>query len=671
MTRQDAEKNLQKIFKLQKFYDKQWETIDRIFKGERVLLIEKTGFGKSLCFQFPATFFKGTTVIFSPLIALMRDQVKKLSSIGISVKCINSEQTSEENSQIINEAKQGKIKILYIAPERQENREWIEATRQMNLSMVVVDEAHCISVWGHDFRPAFKRITNLVKLLPKGLPVLATTATATKRVEQDIAQQIGGNITIIRGNLLRENFKLFVVKVNSEDEKLIWLGKNLEKLPGSGILYTGTRVDTEIYSRWFEHLKVSSISYNAGLDAASRVAIENGLMKNQWKCIISTNALGMGIDKPDIRFIIHTQFPQSPIHYYQEIGRAGRDGETSYIILLYKPEDRKLPEAFIEGGRPSLKKYEKVIEAVKRNPLGEREIMRSTNLKQTQVRVIRADLIEQGIIREVLYDRSKKFEFVPNSLPLNTNAFEEIRKAKIKDLESMILYIESNKSRMKFLCDYLGDTSDHAFKNCDNTGEKKIKVIITPEWSEKLKIFREGYFPELIVESNGSKIVNGVAASYYGFSNVGSAIHRSKYEGGGDFPDFLLRLLLKAFRKKFGQEKFDLILYVPPTKSGGLVKNFATKVSQVLNIPISHNLIKLRQTREQKVFENSYLKSDNVKGAFSLSTPNMVNGKSIILVDDIFDSGATIKEIGRLLTKSGAIKIAPIVIARTVGGDLT
>jgi len=211
MTRQEAEQTLQRTFKLPAFYDEQWQTIEKILKGEKVLLIEKTGFGKSLCFQFPASVFKGTTVIFSPLIALMRDQVKKLTSLGISAKCINSEQTPEENSQIINEAKQGKIKILYIAPERQENSEWIEATRQMNLSMVVVDEAHCISVWGHDFRPAFKRIINLVKLLPKGLPVLATTATATKRVEQDIAQQIGNGITTIRGDLMRDNFNLFVL----------------------------------------------------------------------------------------------------------------------------------------------------------------------------------------------------------------------------------------------------------------------------------------------------------------------------------------------------------------------------------------------------------------------------------------------------------------------------
>lgn len=669
-TRQEQEYKLRQIFGLDHFFDDQWETIDRILKGERVLLIEKTGFGKSLCFQYPATIFEGTTVIFSPLIALMRDQVKKLNSLGIAAKCINSEQTSEENSQIIEDAKNSKVKILYIAPKRQENSEWIEATQEMNLSMVVVDEAHCISVWGHDFRPAFRRIINLVKLLPTGLPVLATTATATKKVETDIASKIGGNISVLRGNLLRENFNLFVVKVTSEDEKLIWLGKNLNRIKGTGILYTGTRVNTEIYSKWFEHLKLPAIGYHAGLDTDSRISIENGLMSKQWKCVISTNALGMGIDKPDIRFIIHTQIPQSPIHYYQEIGRAGRDGEPSNIILFYNPEDKKLPEAFMEGGRPSITKYEKVIHAIRNELLGEKELMMKANLKQTQLRVIKSDLIEQGIIREVAVGKSKKFEYITNAPALNTRAFEKLRNAKKADLEQMIQYVETSQSRMKFLCDFLGDLTTHNFTNCDNTGLNKITFRPNEEWTQKLQKFREDYFPNLQVEGKDSNIVNGIAASYYGFSNIGAAIHRSKYETKEDFPDFLLKLCLKAYRKKFGQEKFDYIAYVPSTLSGDLVKNFATKLSNVLQFPITHDLVKTRQTKEQKVFENSYLKSENVSGAFSLINPGVLEGKSILLVDDIFDSGATIKELGRLFTTFGAIKIAPIVIAKTVGGDL-
>ncbi|MBK9290657.1 MAG: RecQ family ATP-dependent DNA helicase [Bacteroidetes bacterium] len=657
-------------FRLPAFYNEQWVAIEKILRGEKILLIAKTGFGKSLCFQFPATIFQGTTVVFSPLIALMRDQVKRLNALGIAASCINYEQEPEDNLNAIEEAKRGRLKILYISPERQENSEWIEAVHQIKISMVVVDEAHCISVWGHDFRPAFKRIVDLVKLLPRGVPVLATTATATKRVERDIVSQIGSDISVIRGELLRTNLKLFVVKVSSEDEKLIWLGMNLKSLPGTGVLYAGTRVGTEIYANWFNFLGISSTAYNAGMDKDSIVDIENGLMNNRWKCVTATNALGMGIDKPDIRFIIHTQIPQSPIHYYQEIGRAGRDGRPAYIILFYSPEDRKLPEAFIEGGRPSLDKYQRVIEAIKNELLGERELIKKTNLKQTQLRVIKADLMEQGIIREVYIGRNKKYEYIPDSMPLNTRAFDELRKAKLAELKDMIAYVDTKGSRMKYLCDYLGDSTKTSFNNCDNTGERKITVSVTSAWIEKLQVFRENYFPELEVESRNSNLINGVAASYYGFSNVGAALHRSKYENGGDFPDFLLKLFLKAFRKKFGNEKFDLILYVPPTSSGNLVKNFATKVSQVVGIPISHGLVKTRTTKEQKVFENSYLKADNIKDAFTLKNPSEVNGKIILLIDDIFDSGATVKEIGRLLTGYGAKKIAPVVIAKTVGGDL-
>ena len=677
MNRYQAEIELKRTFGFDKFYDEQWETIDLLFNGKRVLLIEKTGFGKSLCFQFPATQFSGLTVIFSPLIALMRDQVKGLNKKRIKAKYINSEQTPEENSQTIQDAINGKIKILYIAPERQENQDWIEATRRMNLSMVVIDEAHTISVWGHDFRPAFRRIINLVKLLPQNLPVLATTATATKRVQVDIERQISGDISTIRGELIRENFELFVIKINSEDEKLIWLAENFNDLQGTGIIYTGTRVNTEIYSRWFEFLNINTTEYNAGLDSESRKAIENGLMANKWKAVISTNALGMGIDKSDIRFIIHTQIPASPIHYYQEIGRAGRDGKPTKLILFYNStkdengieEDYKLPRAFIDGDRPSIKNYNKVIDVLKQEQLGERQIMKATNLKQTQVRVIKADLIEQGIIKEVFYGKSKKYEYQFNAPELNTRSFDELRKTKLKELQAMLDYVNIESSRMKFLCDYLGDSSHSQYNNCDNTTLPKFISNPTEELKQKLRDFRESYFPELQVETRNSNIVNGVAASYYGVSSVGAALHRSKYENGGDFPDFLLRLTLKAFRKKYGQEKFDLLVYIPPTESGNLVKNFAEKISSIIEVPISHKLIKTGKTQPQKIFKNAYLKKDNVAHKFDYSTPNDLIGKTVIIIDDIFDSGATIKEIGNVLTRYGAVKIAPLTIARTVGGD--
>ena len=739
MTRSEAEIKLKRIFGLDHFYEEQWRSIERILRGERILMIERTGFGKSLCYQFPATQFDGITVVFSPLIALMRDQVRSLCERGIPAAYINSEQSYEENQNSIQRALNGEIKILYIATERQDNEEWVEATRQLKLSMVVVDEAHTISTWGHDFRPSFRRIINLVQLLPQSLPVLATTATATKKVQYDIEQQIGGRLTTIRGNLIRPNFQLQVVKVQSEDEKMIWLAENLNSINGTGLIYTGTRIDTEVYANWLRFVGINATDYNAGFDADTRKSIEQGLMQNKWKCIVSTNALGMGIDKSDIRFVIHTQMPASPIHYYQEIGRAGRDGKPTRIILFYNEKkengndvatDSLLPLSFVEGSRPTTKKYQKVISLLQEEPLSEREVLKKANLKTNQLRVIKADLIDQGIIKEVLYGKIKKYEYQYNAPALNTDSFEALREAKLKDLHAMEEYIYTDMPRMKYLCSFLDSDETVEYSNCDNTNLERITVSVTPEWMTKLEDFRETYFPclelsswtirkggfrlryiapdkvqvektvkndmgevierpiieysnninlleynqeerEIIEEHLGkaSRLVDGYAASYYGVSNVGAAIHRSKYENGGDFPDFLLKKTLSVFGKKFRGIHFDLVLYLPPTKSGDLVKNFATKFARVIDVPISHELKKVRITQEQKMFQNSYSKQENVSDAFDIRE-DIVKDKYIVLLDDIYDSGATLKEVGKLLTHKGAKCIVPIVIAKTVGGTL-
>lgn len=678
MDRLEHEQNLKRIFGIDHFYDEQWDAIESILSGERILMIQRTGFGKSLCYQYPATQFSGVTVIFSPLIALMRDQVKSLNSKGISARYINSEQSPEENSATIQAALNGEIKILYIAPERQENQEWIEATRRMNLSMVVIDEAHTISVWGHDFRPAFRRIINLVKLLPQDLPVLATTATATKRVQNDIEKQIGGQLTTIRGSLVRSNFNLYVIRVQSEDEKLVWLAQHLNDIDGTGLVYTGTRVDTELYAKWLAQNGVNAVNYNAGLDAETRKDIENGLMANRYKCVVSTNALGMGIDKADIRFIIHTQIPASPIHYYQEIGRAGRDGKPTTIILFFNEHiedngtavDYRLPKAFIDGARPSKDKYIKAINALKEEPLTISGLMKATNLKQTPARVIKADLIEQGIVREVVNGKSKTLEYQYGAPELDTQAFEDLRQAKLKDLDSMLGYVYTDKPRMQYLCDFLDDDVPTVFSNCDNTTLGRQTVQMTDEWVGRIAEFHENYFPILEAGAKSGNMIDGIAASYYGVSNVGNAIHRSKYENGGDFPDFLLRSTLKAFWEKLSDINFDLVLYVPPTHSGDLVKNFAEKFANSINVPLSSGLLKVRATNEQKIYQNSYLKQENIKDAFTYDHPDDIDGKKILLLDDIYDSGATMKEIGRLLTSMGAELIVPIAIAKTVGGDI-
>jgi ATP-dependent DNA helicase RecQ len=650
MNREEAELKLKQIFGFDSFFDDQWTTIDRILQKKRVLLIEKTGYGKSLTFQFPATQFDGLTIIFSPLIALMRDQIKSLNEKGIKVGLINSEQTNDENDITIQEAIRNELKILYIAPERQENSVWQEAVSKMNISFVVVDEAHCISSWGHDFRPAFRRIINLMQVLPSNIPVLATTATATVSVAEDIKNQIGGNIELIRGDLLRDNLKLSVIHVNSEEDKMAWISNYLEKTVGNGIVYTGTRSNAEIFSKWCESEKLNTIYYHAGLDSDSRKLTEKEWMNNKFKAVISTNALGMGIDKADIRFIIHTQMPQSPIHYYQEIGRAGRDGKLAEIFLLFNPRDTDLPLSFINGARPLESKYQRVIDALMQQPLGEKDLMKATNMRMMQVRTIKADLLDQKIIREVKYGTSKKYEYQYNAPKLDFSSFEAIRNHRLAEFDKMLEYTNTHQCKMLYLCNYLGDSNSNSCGICDSCLKQINKFSMNQIDREKIQNFQDNFFPILDVEDK-TNLINGIASSYYGFSNVGAIIHKCKYESGGDYPDLLIKQTLRAFGKTFKEQIFDLILFVPPTKSGKLVENFATKIASTLKLPIAP-LVKIKETKEQKIFQNGALKTENIKDAFDIKFD--ITNKSILLIDDIFDSGATIKEIGKMLTKKGA-----------------
>jgi len=344
-------------------------------------------------------------------------------------------------------------------------------------------------------------------------------------------------------------------------------------------------------------------------------------MKNKFKAVISTNALGMGIDKSDIRFIIHTQIPQSPIHYYQEIGRAGRDGKTAEIFLLFNPKDTDLPLSFINNARPSSKKYEKVISALKQEPLGEKNLMKATNLKQTQVRTIKADLLDQKIIREVKYGSSKKYEYQYNAPQLDTTAFEALRNHRLQEFEKMVKYTNTDKCKMLYLCNYLGDNNSYNCEICDSCLGSKNQFSMNENDKEKIKQFQDSFFPILEVETTRTNLINGVASSYYGFSNVGAIIHNCKYENGGDYPIILLKQTFKAFEETFKKQIFDLVLFVPPTKSGKLVENFANKIASTLKLPIVP-LVKIKETKEQKIFQNGALKTENIKDAFDINIDN-------------------------------------------------
>ncbi len=322
------------------FHPGQLEIIERLVQGQRVLAIQRTGWGKSLCYQMASLYYPHLTIVFSPLKALMRDQCQRCNNVySIPAAIVSSDFSEEENRATLEQAVTGIFKILFIAPERLDNALWQTYVTKMRISMIVIDEAHCISTWGHDFRPHYRRIVRLLSALPTYTPVLALTATANKRVEQDILQQMGMGVQVVRGTMQRPNLYLNVEFLKGDQEKLSYLGDVLPYIPGTGIIYSATKHSAEMIAAFLQGQGIEATYYHASREDAIRQEIEQRLMNNRYKVVCSTNALGMGIDKPDIRFVIHYHVPASPIHYYQEMGRAGRDGKVAWCVLLYDPVD--------------------------------------------------------------------------------------------------------------------------------------------------------------------------------------------------------------------------------------------------------------------------------------------------------------------------------------------
>ena len=360
----DALTSLREHFGFADFRDGQGEVINAILGGKDAVVVMPTGSGKSLCYQLPALMLGGPTLVVSPLIALMKDQVDALRERGLPATFINSSLNPNEQRERINAVRQGKFKLVYIAPERFRSSRFLEALQSIKVSLFAVDEAHCISTWGHDFRPDYLRLKQVIQLLGVGQTV-ALTATATPYVRSDIIQQLGLNKpqTFVSG-FDRPNLAIEVVHVEKERQKIARIKSLAKSHQGSGIVYTATRKAVEqVASRLSgEGLRVSA--YHAGMKDSVRIKAQEDFMSGRTQMIVATNAFGMGIDKPDIRFVAHYQMPGSIEAYYQEIGRAGRDGLPSSCVLLFNYADKNTHDFFIEGSYPSLETIQDVYDAL-------------------------------------------------------------------------------------------------------------------------------------------------------------------------------------------------------------------------------------------------------------------------------------------------------------------
>ncbi len=655
------------------FHPGQRAIIERLVHGQRVLAIQRTGWGKSLCYQMASLYYPHLTIVFSPLKALMRDQCQRCNTVyNMPAAIVSSDFDDEENRKTLNRAIAGAYKVLFIAPERLDNVDWQENVIRMRISMIVIDEAHCISTWGHDFRPHYRRIVRLLDALPQKTPILALTATANKHVEDDILQQVKA-AQVIRGTMRRPNLALNVVETTGDKQKLSYLAQILPSLEGTGIIYTATRANAEMVATFLNSQDMQAVYYHAGLDDEVKQGIEQSLMHNGYKVVCSTNALGMGIDKPDIRFVIHYNIPGSPIHYYQEIGRAGRDGQYSRCILLYDPEDLTIQKHFIESGKPDGKSYTAVLEFIRRSAqkVRQKDILLATGVSQTAIRTILADLIEQHLIERDTKD--PLYTFTNRLQKVDFSGHDSILQKKREELSDITNYATVQQCYAEYLTTYLGDEPGYRCGVCGDCRPDLFPIIVaSPRIQQAVAQFLvKESLPRIQKRGTEAHPIHeaGWSLSYHGGSHIGALIRQSKYENVGPFAEELVLLSVDLIRTRYPMQTINAIVSVPPTQSGKLVENFARSVAAMLQVAYIPALIKVRVTGEQKNFANKVQKEENVKKAFSIPSPGLIAGRNVLLIDDIYDSGYTLREVAQTLMRAGVISVYPFTISRTLHSD--
>ena len=675
------------------FRESQWEAIDHIVNQRgKVLCVQRTGWGKSMVYFVSAKLMRdqglGVTLIISPLLALMRNQIDAAHRLNLRALTVNSTNRTDWD-RVRDELLADRVDLLLISPERLANDEFVTGTLQpiaARIGLLVIDEAHCISDWGHDFRPDYRRIGQVLARLPANIAVLATTATANRRVEEDIALQLGGAVTVQRGPLVRESLALQNLRLAGPADRLAWLADWIPQLPGSGIVYTLTTRDADRVAEWLRGRGVDAHAYHAGKTDEERQALEGALLANDIKCLVATTALGMGYDKPDLTFVVHYQTPGSVVAYYQQVGRAGRAIPLAYGVLLSGEEEDDINEYFRESAFPPEWQIDRILEALEAAEAGMtvREIERAVNLRQSQIeKVLKLLVVEPQ--SPVLRIEGAWFR-TANPYRLDKERVEHLTRQREAEWAQMQAYLASRRCLMQFLAAALDDAAAATCGRCAVCLQRPV-VPATIERATHIAAQRFVRHSEMPLELKRQWDIDAFARyqaqfawskqnipialrgeegrvlSRWGEPVWGELVARGK--ANGRFDDELVAATADLIRHRWHEaNRVAWVTCIPSIRHPDLVPDFARRLAAVLGVAFKPVIRKSRETEPQKNMENRFHQCHNLDGAFTIR-PEPGTDAPVLLVDDVVDSAWTLTLATALLRQTGTSAVYPFALATT------
>jgi ATP-dependent DNA helicase RecQ len=654
--------------------DDQLEAIGALVTDRRrVLLVQRTGWGKSAVYFIATKLLReagsGPTILVSPLLALMRNQIDAAARMGVHAASLNSSNRDEWTA--VQEAlDRDEVDVLLVAPERFANRKFHDDVLPVvspRSGLLVIDEAHCISDWGHDFRPDYRRVTRILDLLPRGVPVLACTATANDRVVADVQAQLGDDLLVLRGPLARDGLALRVVDLPSAAERLVWLSTVIPTMSGTGIVYCLTIRDTELVAGWLRRRGIAAEAYSGDTDPDTRRTVETRLLDNDVKVVAATSALGMGFDKPDLSFVVHFQSPGSPIAYYQQVGRAGRQLDTSLGALLRGVEDRDIQDFFIRRAFPPAHQAQAIVDhlAASGDYVRINDLEAVVNLPRTRIAAMMKQLEVDGAIES----DGHKYRRTLRPWTYDHERVDAVTAQRRTEQQQMEDYATTAGCRMAFLQALLDDPDPDNCGVCDTcVGTTDAVVIDRALVREAVDFIRRR---PITVEprkqlATGSRlpvddqILVGRALARWGDAGWGAQV-RSNREKDVHFDDEVIDALADLVRQWHPDPAPTWIAFVPSLRAPDLVRDLADGLGRRLGLPVVDAIGQVRDTEPQRNMENSVQQSRNVEGAFVVDAP-MPDGPAL-LVDDLVSSRWTLTEVGRLLRQAGCPAVHPIVLA--------